>query len=222
MVLALTLPFPRPVLRFGFRVWMWFIMTTLRYVAGISYEMRGLENLPPGGVILASKHQSAWETGIFLLIMKDASYILKKELLSIPLYGWLLRKGGMIAIDREGGASALKKLVSEVREAVQQDRQVIIFPEGTRSLPGSPGTYHPGVAALYQKSDVPVIPVALNSGCFWSRRSFYKKPGHIVVEFLEPMPTGLKSRDFMSQLEQRVEEASNRLLKDAGFQREEN
>ena len=212
IVLLLTLPFPRRLLQKGLKLWMKITMATLKTVAGLDFEIRGLANLPPGAAIIVSKHLSAWETGIFLLIVNDATYVLKKELLAIPFYGLLLRKSKMIAIDRDGGASSLKKLVGESVSALDEGRKVVIFPEGTRAAVGDKLPYHPGVAAVYKKADAPVIPVALNSGLFWARRSFQKRPGCIVLEYLDPMPTGLDRKTFMAELEDRIETATHRLI----------
>lgn len=214
IVLIFTLPFPRRVLQRGLGVWMRLTMATLKVVAGIDVEFRGLNNLPSGAAIIVSKHLSAWETGIFLTILDDATYVLKKQLLSIPFYGLLLRKAKMIAIDRDGGASSLKKLVTESHAALDDGRKVVIFPEGTRAAVGDKLPYHPGVAAVYKKAEVPVIPVAHNSGLFWPRRKFLKQPGCIVLEYLEPMPTGLDRKSFMAELESRIETASNRLIEE--------
>lgn len=215
IVLTLTLPFSRSVLHRGLKAWMWWIMTTLRAVVGLSYEVRGRENIPDGAVIFASKHQSAWETGIFFLLAEDPSYVLKKELLSIPFYGRLLKKEKMVSIDRDGGASALKQMVRDSRDILEEGRQLVVFPEGTRSEPGSKLPYHPGIAAVYKQAGVPVVPVALNSGLFWGRRSFAKQPGKILIEFLPAMEEGLDRKTFMSELENRIEAATDALIAEA-------
>jgi len=211
IAMIVLLPLPRALTVKGLRMiaksTFWFLKT----IIGLRYEMRGLENLPDGAAILASKHQSAWDTGFFFHIAGDPAYVLKKELLSVPLFGWYLSKVGMIAVDRNAGASAMKKMIKDATDVVAQNRKVVIFPEGTRSAPGEHTTYHPGVAAMDRAVDAPVIPVALNSGLFWSRRGFVKHPGTIIVEFLPPLPKGLKARDHMAQLETAIEEASNRL-----------
>ena len=215
LLLVLTLPFPRRVLNRGFHLWMVYFMWTLKAVAGLSHEVRGRENIPQGPALFASKHQSAWDTGIFFLLLDDAAYVLKKQLLSIPFYGWLLKKGNMVAIDRKGGSSALKQMVRDGRDVIEDGRQLVIFPEGTRSNPGNRQPYHPGIAAIYKQVGVSTIPVALNSGVFWGRRSFAKKPGKIIIEFLEPMPEGMDRKVFMAELEKRIEDASNRLIAEA-------
>jgi len=214
-VLVLTLPFPRRVLQEGLRLWMAYMMALLKVVVGLDYEIRGADNMPGGAAIIASKHQSAWDTGVFLRVLDDSSYVLKKQLLSIPVYGPLLKKAGMIAIDRDGGGASLKQMIRDVRSRLDENRQVIIFPEGTRSAVGSSLPYHPGIAALYKSGNAPVVPVALNSGVYWPRRAFLKKPGRIVLEFLEPMPGGLDRASFMSELENRIEQATARLVAEA-------
>jgi 1-acyl-sn-glycerol-3-phosphate acyltransferase len=207
----LLLPFPRRATQKCFQIWMRYMMWLLKVLVGLNYQVTGRENLPDGPVILACKHQSAWEVGVFLILFSDPAYVLKKELLSIPVYGWLLRKTRMIAINRDEGASALKKMLRQAREVLANGRTVVIFPEGTRQAPDVKGTYHPGVAALYKNSNVPLVPVALNSGCFWGRRSFFKRPGTITLQFLPAIDKGLKARDFMEVLETRIENASQNL-----------
>ena len=199
----------------GFALWIKTLMATMKAVAGIEYEVRGKENLPSGAAIVASKHQSAWETGIYFTICNDAVYVLKKELRMVPVYGWLIKKAGMIDIDRNGGGAALKQMIRDCKHALEAGLQVIIFPEGTRAPVDGANPYHPGIAAVYKQTDAPVIPVALNSGVFWPRRQFLKKPGKIVIEFLEPMPEGLDRKAFMAELEIRIEAATKRLVAEA-------
>jgi len=215
ILMVLSLPLPRSILSHGFRYWMVLVMAILKAVVGLNIEVRGRENIPAGAALVVSKHQSAWDTGIFFMLLDDPSYVLKKQLLSIPFYGWMLKKGEMVAIDRDGGAAALKQMVRDSRTMVDKGRPLVIFPEGTRSTPGDKLPYHPGVAAVYKQTDVPVIPVALNSGLFWGRRSFAKKPGTIVIEFLKPVPQGLDRKTFMAELENRIEGATNKLLTEA-------
>lgn len=208
---AIFLPLPRSVTQATIRVWMHVTMWLLRTLVGLRYEIRGLENIPEGPAIYASKHQSAWDTAIYYLLDRDPAYILKKELLRIPLYGLTLRKAGHIAIDRSGGVSALKHVIRETRRALGEGRKVIIFPEGTRSLPGQPGTYQQGVAAIYKDADVPLLPVAVNSGSFWGRSGYMKYPGCIIMEILPAMAQGLDRKTFMKELQEQVDTASERL-----------
>jgi 1-acyl-sn-glycerol-3-phosphate acyltransferase len=205
----------RDLMRRGVRFWGALVIGSLEKLVGISREVRGWENLPPGPVVIASKHQSAWETMIFLLLLDRPVYVLKKELRKIPLWGWYSDRYGNIAVDREAGASALKKMVADTLAALKEGRSVVIFPEGTRTPPDERKPYHPGVAAVYARAGVPVVPVALNSGLFWGRRHFIKRPGRIVLEFLPPMPAGLDRRGFMAELEGRIETATDRLVAEA-------
>jgi 1-acyl-sn-glycerol-3-phosphate acyltransferase len=196
------------------RFWMRGLQAILRVTVGLRYRVHGLENLPPGPAIIASKHQSAWETLFFHIIRPDIVIGLKHELRYVPIIGWYLGIGGNIFVDRGGAASALRSLVRGAREAVARGWSILIFPEGTRRPPGAPSAYKPGVAALYAALDVPVVPVALNSGLFWGRRTVLKRPGTITVEFLEPIAPGLERREFMRMLEERIESRSTALAAD--------
>jgi len=218
-ILALGLvPFlcmPRKAMQWGLKLWAFVTLRGLGPLAGLSWDVRGMENLPDQPCIFACKHQSAWETGVFYLLLNDPSYILKKELLSIPFFGWYIARGGAIAIDRKAGVSALKRMISGTKNCLARGQNVVIFPEGTRAHPGQPGTYHPGIAALYKGCDAPVIPVALNSGLFWPRRSFLKRPGRITIEFLPAIPPELDRKAFMGQLQGALEVATNQLIDQA-------
>lgn len=185
-----------------------------RILLGIRWRVEGRENLPAGGCIVASKHQSAWETLFLLTLLDRPVYILKKELFSIPFVGWYMRKVGTVAIDRKAGAAALKYMLRGAAVRVSEGRQIIIFPEGTRVAPGDTSKpYKPGVAALYAHlgDTVPVVPVALNAGLFWGRNSFIKRPGEVVVRILPPMPAGLDKKVFLTTLRDRIEAATNDL-----------
>lgn len=197
------------------RLWERGIQRLLATVVGLHYRVRGLEHLPSGPLLIASKHQSAWETLVFHLLVHDIVIGLKDELTRIPLFGTYLLRAGNIRIDRGGAARALKSLVEGAREAVARGESVLIFPEGTRRDPDALPDYRPGVAALYRALGLPCVPVALNSGLFWGRRSFLKLPGTITVEFLEPLPPGLDRTTFMRLLEERIETATARLVAEA-------
>jgi 1-acyl-sn-glycerol-3-phosphate acyltransferase len=215
MLMILLLPFPRMAMQWAVRNWSRVQHWALKVMVGLDFEVRGRENIPEGAAIYASKHQSAFDTYAYYLLFPDPAYIMKKELMKIPVWGWMARKCAAISVDREGGAGALKALVRDVKDRLGAGRQVIIFPEGTRTEPGARLPYHPGIAALYSQCDAPVVPVALNSGLFWGRRSFRKQPGIIIVEFLPPIPAGLKRRDFMQALETSIEQAADRLADEA-------
>ena len=187
----------------------------LRTVAGTACEIRGRENIPTGAAIVASKHQSAFETFALLPLLPFPTFVMKQELTRLPLFGLYTRTTGMIHVDRSGGAQALRALMARTREEIAKDRQIIIFPEGTRRAPGAAPDYQTGIALLYKAAGVPVVPVALNSGCYWPRRRFLHYPGTIVLEFLPPILPGLDSKAFLKRLETTIESASDRLLEEA-------
>ena len=193
------------------RVWVHGVVLLLRLVVGLSHEVRGREHRLERAALFAAKHQSAWDTLIFALLLDRPAIVLKQELLNVPLFGWYMRKCRMIPVDRKGRAKALKQMSAAARDRAAAGRPILIFPEGTRVAPGQHRDYHPGVAALYGALGLPVVPVALNSGLYWGRRSFHKRPGRIVVEFLPPIPAGLERREFMGRLETAIEGAANRL-----------
>lgn len=206
---------PRPAFRLFVQLWSSGNAFLLRYVAGIRVDVRGRENIPTEPAIIASKHQSEWETHIFLHLVHDPVYVMKKELGYIPAYGLYARKMGMLFIDRGGRSKTLRKLVQGAKDALRNRRTVVIFPEGTRSMPGKKLPYRVGIAALYHELNTPVYPVAHNSGHYWPKKSFRKYAGTIVIEFLPPIPAGLERREFMTRLEDTIERASDRLYEEA-------
>jgi 1-acyl-sn-glycerol-3-phosphate acyltransferase len=197
------------------RFWERGTLAALRLLVGLSYEVRGRERLPEGPALLAAKHQSAWETLTFHVIVPDLAIGLKDELTRIPVFGWYLMRADNIRIDRGAAARAIRSLIAGAKKAVGRGQSVLIFPEGTRMAPGEAPDYKPGVAALYAALDLPAVPIALNSGVFWRRREFVKRPGRIVVEFLEPIPPGLDRKTFMRRLEQSIETATAALVAEA-------
>ncbi|TCS63519.1 lysophospholipid acyltransferase family protein [Varunaivibrio sulfuroxidans] len=215
IAMLFVVPFSGKNVHLSFGFWIRAMAAMLKGIVGLDHQFLGLENLPEGKAIIACKHQSAWETGIFYLLSKYPAYVLKKELLSIPIYGQCLKKTEMIAVDRGAGGAALKTLLRGANRALKDARQVIIFPEGTRASPDVPGAYHPGIWALYKSAGIPVIPAAVNSGLFWPRRSFLKRPGRITMEFLEPIAPGLDRETFMKTLRTRMDEATARLVAQA-------
>ena len=207
-----TLVLPRRAL---LRVASWWAQTNIllmRVVCGIKVEFRGVEKIPKGPLLVASKHQSMWET-ISLLHFFDAPFfVLKRELKRIPIFGLFLIKANMIAIDRKAGGRALIAMMKRAGEEVRRGRQFVIFPEGTRTAPGAPPNYKRGVVQIYADCGVPCLPVALNSGLFWPRRTFMRYPGTLVVEFLDPLPSNLPREQFFNRLRTVIEEASDRLV----------
>jgi 1-acyl-sn-glycerol-3-phosphate acyltransferase len=204
----------RWVMRFG-RFWAQTVLTLLRTIVGLHGEVRGLGHVPAGACLIAMKHQSAWDTLILPVVLGDPAVVIKRELLWIPFYGWYAARAGSIAIDRRGGAGALRRMIAASRRAAAMGRPIVIFPEGTRTAPGQHLPYQPGVAALYQALDLPLVPAAVNSGLFWRRRSFVKRPGRIVLEFLEPIAPGLPRRELLAELERRIETATAALEREA-------
>jgi 1-acyl-sn-glycerol-3-phosphate acyltransferase len=184
----------------------------LRVVCGTKVELRGVEKIPKGPLIVAAKHQSTWETFALLHLFEDFTFIVKRELMWIPIFGWCMWKAGMVPVDRGAGSQALSDMTKRAREEIRGGRQLIIFPEGTRRPPGAEPRYKFGVAHLYADIGVPCVPVALNSGLFWPRRAFLRYPGTIVVEFLDPIPPGLDTDTFFRRLQSDIETATARLL----------
>ena len=204
----------RWVMGFG-RLWARCVLWLLRAIVGLDGEIRGRDTLPRGPCIIAMKHQSTWDTLILPIVLGDPAVVIKRELLFVPFYGWYAARAGSIAVDRQGGAGALRQMLAAARRAAAAARPVVIFPEGTRAAPGRRLPYQPGVAALYQALGLPLVPAAVNSGLYWGRRSFVKRPGRIVLEFLEPVAPGLPRRALMSQLEDRIEAATAALEREA-------
>ena len=198
------------------RVWIAFVLWWLRLTCGLCHRVTGLENLPKGPVIIAAKHQSSWETLAFTLLFDDIAIVLKRELLFIPVVGLAMARAGNIAVARGEGASALRGLLRQAKSVIAQRRSIVIFPEGTRVAPGDQKPYQIGTAALYRQLGVPVVPVALNSGLFWGRRKFVKRPGVITLEILPPIAPGLDRETFMATLRERIETATARLAATVG------
>lgn len=207
---------PVRISKVGIKFWASSIVNMASVLAGVRFEIEGGENLPAGPAIIASKHQSAWETIAFLSLFDIPAIVLKQELLSMPFIGWYMRKLGMIAIDRAGGIQALKRLLDLAKAAIAEGRVVLVFPEGSRAAPGSRLPYRAGVGAMYNALGVDVVPVALNTGLFWGRRRFLLTPGRITIRILPAIAPGLERRSFMAQLEDRIERASDTLLDQAG------
>ena len=208
--LPLCLVYPPFAFAVG-RAWGRGSLWLLRVLCGITHEVRGREHIPAGAAIIASKHQSAWDTIIFWTLFKRPAYVLKRELIYFPVFGWYLMLLKNIYINRKSGTAAMKRMLREAELLAREDRTLIIFPEGTRTLPGANVTYQPGTAALYQHLKLPVVPVALNSGRLWQKNAFVKKPGVITIEFLENITPGLKNRDFMAKLQNVIEEKCQKL-----------
>ena len=194
------------------KAWGRFNRALTRMVAGIDYEIRGAEKIPRGPVIVAAKHQSAWETFALLSLFDNPTFIIKRELQWIPIFGWFTIKGRMVPVQRGAGSQALNNMIERARIELSRNRQLVIFPEGTRRAPGAEPRYKYGVAQLYAAEGVPCIPIALNSGLFWSRRSLRRNPGTVLVEVLDPIPPGLDKDAFLERLKSEIETATARLI----------
>jgi 1-acyl-sn-glycerol-3-phosphate acyltransferase len=203
---------PRAWSMAALKVWSRVSQWWLEAIAGTTLEVRGRQHLPTGAALVAGKHQSMWETFALFPLFDDPAMVLKRELMWIPLFGWFAYKFGLIPVDRTARATALKSLVRRAEAAVGNGRQVIVFPEGTRRAPDAPPDYKSGATALYMKLGVPCVPFALNSGLFWPRRRFIRRPGIIVVEFLPVIPPGLSRREFERRLVESIEPATARLV----------
>ena len=214
----LTLPvllLPRPVVLGVARLWVdgtfWLLSTTV----GLTYEVRGSAHRAKGPAIYAIKHQSAWDTLVLMRLFREPAIVMKGELAWMPFVGWYLVRLGMISVDRRAGAAALRRMVRTAGEYLATGRDIVVFPEGTRTAPGQRLPYRPGIAALYAALDVPVVPVALNSGLYWARREFVKRPGRIVVSMLPAIAPGLERKPFMDRLRDRIESETAHLNEEA-------
>lgn len=214
VIMVLFLPLmllPQGAIFWAGRIWVKVTMGLLNAIVGLSYRVEGMENLPAGPCIVACKHESAWETLIFHVLLNRPGYALKRELTWIPVLNLYFKRMGMVIINRGAGASALKSLLQGARRLIAQGRPLVIYPEGTRGIPGKPGDYQAGVGVLYRDLNVPVVPVALNSGLFWGRRSLLKHPGQITIQFLPPIQPGLPRVEFMGKLVDCIENACVKL-----------
>jgi len=183
------------------KLWAWLLVAAVRIICGIRLEVRGLEHIPPGAALIASRHQSAFDTFVWLTLVPRCCYVFKEELQRIPLFGPLIGATGMIPVDRDGGGGSIRALLRQTDRAVRERRQIVIFPEGTRSEPGAPGELQSGIAAMASRTGLPVIPVSTDSGRYWGRRSFRKQPGTIRIVIGAPIPAQTERKALMQLLE---------------------
>ena len=187
-------------------------LVLLRVLAGVRTQMSGQENIPEGGCIIASKHQSDWDVFAIFPHAGRPAYIVKKELMRIPFFGWAARSLDCIEVDRRKGAEAIPLMMAQAHAAVERGCRIVIFPEGTRKAPLAKAEYRQGIARLYAELNVPVVPVALNSGMFWGRNSLVIWPGTAEAKFLEPIEAGLPPDVFMARLKKAIETESDALI----------
>ena len=208
LTFLITLLMPKKVVIRAAEIWAKGNRILLALFVGIKVELRGLENLPKeNGYIVASKHQSAMETVLFHAFMPNTIYVMKKSLFYLPFAGWYFWRSGCIFVDRKKGTSSLRKMYATAKARLAKGFNIIIFPEGTRTTPGTKTKYNPGVAMIYEAMNVPVIPVALNTGYFWPKNSVKRHSGTVIFEFLPQIEAGLDKRQFMSVLEEHIESA---------------
>ncbi|MEM7766017.1 MAG: lysophospholipid acyltransferase family protein [Pseudomonadota bacterium] len=210
-----SLLLPRGVLLFGIRVWTRLVRWGLEVICGIRTEIRGSGNLPAGPVVYAAKHQCMWDVFIPFLILKDPVITMKRELLWYPFVGWYALRLQMIAIDRGGLSRTIKSMLAQASERAKENRQFVIYPEGTRHPPGAKTTYFSaGIGAFYKHLELQVVPVATNSGLCWPAKGIVRHPGTIVFDILPPIEPGLDRKTLMRRLESSIEPASAALLEE--------
>lgn len=212
VVLSPALLMPHQAAMTVIRWWAHFVLFGLRWIAGGRVQVRGVEHRPTGAALIAAKHQGMLDIIAPFTFLPDPCFVMKKELMALPFLGWFAKKTRMIPVDRAGHAAALKAMVRQTRERLAEGRQIVIFPEGTRTRPGEPSDYRPGVAAIYRDLGGACTPLATNTGLVWPASGFLRHPGAAVFEFLPAIPGGLKRADFMRELEGRIETASTALL----------
>ena len=193
------------------RFWIGGIFLLLKYICKITHEIQGKNHIPNKPVLIASKHQSAFETFAIFYYMPNSIFIHKKQLFLIPIFGQYLKKINMISIDRNKGTTALKKIINETKSKIKDGYSIIIFPEGTRKKPGDPPDYKSGIFAIYNEAKVEILPVALNSGHFWPKHTFIKHPGHIIIKFLEIIPKEINKIDLLLKLEKEIEKETKKI-----------
>tara|TARA_B100000686_G_C16690979_1_gene917583 strand:- start:809 stop:1453 length:645 start_codon:yes stop_codon:yes gene_type:complete len=204
--------FPNKYLINPIKIWIIGIIKILYLTCNINYEIRGLNNIPKKGFIIASKHQSAFETFIFFLYLKNPIFIHKKQLFYIPIFGQYLKKINMISINRSQGTKAMRTILKKTKEKINSGNSIIIFPEGTRKKPGDEPNYKSGIFGIYREAGVEIIPVALNSGLYWPKHTFVKNSGNIIIEFLNPIPPNLEKSALLEQIEKTIELNSKKLI----------
>jgi len=203
---------PRQFMARALKIWAHVMLFGLRWITGVRIEIRGQQYVPTGAALIAGKHMGMLDTIVPFVVLPDVCFVMKRELTFIPLFGWHAMKATMIWIDRGAQAKALRKMVSDAQDRFVHDRQVVIFPEGTRKMPGAEPDYKPGVAALYRDLNLPCSLIATNSGQHWPAKGILRHPGTVVFEFLEPLPAGLRRGEFMKAMQAKIETASNALM----------
>jgi 1-acyl-sn-glycerol-3-phosphate acyltransferase len=211
----LCLPFlflPIKYLHQPSRLWILGIFFLLKHICNISHKLIGLENIPQYPVLIASKHQSAFETFALYFYLSKSTFIHKKQLFFIPIFGQYLKKINMISIDRNGGVSTIRKMFSQAKKKIDDGFSIIIFPEGTRKKPGDIPDYKSGFVGLYKELNIEILPVAVNSGKYWPKHSIIKKPGNIIIKFLPIIKSQLDRKTVLQEIENKIEKATNKII----------
>jgi len=204
--------FKRDYLKILAKIWIKGIFLILKLTCNITYEIQGIHNLPNKPVIIASKHQSAFETFALYLHIKNSVFIHKKQLFYIPIFGQYLKRINMISIDRSEGTKSIKKILFEAKKNILLGNSIIIFPEGTRKKPGEPTKYKSGIYAIYKEASSEIVPIALNSGNFWPKHTFIKKPGKIIIKILEKIPMNLEKFELLNKIESEIESETKKII----------
>ena len=211
----ICLPFlilPSYLLKYPTKLWIRFIFIFLDLICNIKHKIDGLENIPNESILVASKHQSAFETLALFYYLENCFFVHKRELFYIPIFGQYLYKSNMVPIDRDGGTKSMRKMLNSVQSKLSAGSSIIIFPEGTRKLPGSKPDYKTGFIGIYNHTNKKILPVALNSGLCWPKQSWILKRGVITIKFLPVIKKGLDKKTVLGELQNRIETASNMLL----------
>ena len=199
-------------LRKPVNIWIKGIFKLLQIICNITYEVRGKENIPSYAVLVASKHQSAFETFALFYHINNSIFIHKRQLFFIPIFGQYLKKINMISIDRSEGTIAMRKMLKQTKQKIQEGKSIIIFPEGTRKKPGENPDYKTGFIGIYNEIKSEILPVAVNSGHCWPKHTFVKKPGQIIIQILKLIPSKLDRSDILNRVKLIIEEETNKII----------
>ncbi|WP_353571383.1 lysophospholipid acyltransferase family protein [Candidatus Albibeggiatoa sp. nov. BB20] len=212
-LVILSIPLPYSYRYTLVRMWAHGVLVWLKITCGLSHEVQGLENIPdvPSAIVF-SKHQAAWETIVFITIFPPQVWVLKKELLKLPIYGWALGSLHPVAIDRKNIRQSLRDIMEQGKQRLQTGHWIVIFPEGTRVLPKQSGRYTPSGGLLAAEAGVPVVPVAHNAGSFWRRKDIVKRSGVIQIRIGSVIDTkGKTAKEITKQAEVWIEETMQTL-----------
>mgnify|MGYP001197683942 CR=1 FL=1 len=193
-------------------LWILGIFKLLETTCNITHEVKGMENIPEYSILVASKHQSAFETFALFFYINKSIFIHKKQLFFIPIFGQYLKKTNMISINRSEGIASMRKMIKKAKSKMSAGYSIIIFPEGTRKIPGDKPDYKTGFIGIYNETESEILPVAVNSGCCWPKHTFVKTPGKIIIKILNPIPANLKKDEILKKVESVIEEETNKII----------